>query len=56
MRRGPFGRKLRVRRSGGVVLDVIVGAAIVVVGAFALYALGLNFEEIARGAGRFFGI
>ncbi len=43
-------------RRGGVVLDLILGVGLVLVGAFALGLLGLNFGEILEGAKRFFGV
>jgi len=46
---------LRLDRRGGVLLDLVVGLALVLLGAFALSALGISFHEILRGAGRFFG-
>jgi hypothetical protein len=49
-------RALRKSRSGGVVLDVVLGIALVVLGAFALSTLGYSFQEIVNGAGQFFGI
>ena len=51
MRRG----SLRRNRNGGVLLDLVVGAALVMLGAFALDALGITFPEILHGASRFFG-
>jgi hypothetical protein len=47
---------LRKNCSGGVVLDVVLGVAVVILGAFALSALGYGFQEIANGATWFFGI
>ena len=37
-------------------LDLIVGFALVLLGAFALHALGINFQEVVHGAARFFGV
>ena len=51
MRRG----NLRRNRNGGVLLDLVVGAALVMLGAFALASVGITFPEILRGASRFFG-
>ncbi|MGA8302360.1 MAG: hypothetical protein WA691_05715 [Thermoplasmata archaeon] len=48
-------RALRKHRTGGVVLDMILGAALVILGAFALSTLGYTFQQILNGAGRFFG-
>ena len=47
--------KLRANRTGGVLLDLIVGSAFVLLGAFALAAVGVSLSEILHGAGRFFG-
>jgi len=50
-----FVRRMRGAR-GGALLDAIVGLGVVLVGAFALYHLGLTFTEIVHGAGAFFGV
>ena len=47
---------LRHSVRGGVVLDIIVGGALLLLGAFALAALGLSFHEVLHGAAHFFGI
>ena len=47
--------RLRQDHRGGVVLDLIVGSALVLFGAFALASFGLSLPEILHGAGRFFG-
>ena len=47
---------LRANRRGGVVLDVVLAAAVILLGAFALHALGITFAEILHGAARFFGV
>jgi hypothetical protein len=52
----PRTRHGRLDRRAGVPLDLVVGSALVILGAFALYALGFNFGEILRGAGDFFGV
>jgi hypothetical protein len=49
-------RRLRSSRSGGVVLDLILGFGIILVGAFVLYDVGLTFHTILHGAARFFGV
>jgi hypothetical protein len=46
----------RLDQRAGVLLDLVIGTALVILAAFALYALGLNFGEILNGAGHFFGI
>ncbi|HYB78706.1 MAG TPA: hypothetical protein VEG66_02965 [Thermoplasmata archaeon] len=52
MRRG----NLRRNRNGGALLDLVVGMAFVLLGAFALASVGITFPEILRGASRFFGL
>ncbi len=47
-------RKLGQR--GGVVLDLVLAAALVLFGAFALDHLGITFHQILHGAARFFGL
>ncbi|HTT72835.1 MAG TPA: hypothetical protein VMG99_01605 [Thermoplasmata archaeon] len=42
-------------RRGGVVLDLIVGAALVLLGAFVLASAGITLGELLHGAGQFFG-
>lgn len=49
-------RRLRTARQGGVVLDLVLATGVVLVGAFALYHLGLTFRAILFGAERFFGL
>lgn len=46
----------RLDSRGGVLLDVVVVGAIVLLGAFALNAIGLSFSQILHGAARFFGV
>lgn len=48
--------RLRGGARGGVVLDLVLAAGIVLIGAFLLYSLGLTFHQILYGAGRFFGL
>jgi len=48
--------RLRRNRNGGVLLDLVVGTALVLLGAFALASVGITFPEILHGASRFFGI
>jgi hypothetical protein len=43
------------RERGGVALDVVVGAGLILLTAFALDRVGISFGEILSGAGRFFG-
>lgn len=50
-----LGRLWRNRR-GGVVLDLLIALALVLLAAFALAALGITFREIVHGASRFFGL
>jgi hypothetical protein len=47
---------IRRNRRAAILLDLLIGSALIVLGAFALYALGLNFNEILNGAGHFFGV
>lgn len=47
---------LRRNRRGGVLLDLVLAVGLVLLAAFALYALGITFGEILSGAGHFFGI
>ncbi len=44
----------RMNRSGGVVLDLVLSTGLVLMGAFALNALGISFGELVRGASQFF--
>jgi len=37
-------------------LDLVVGLALVLLGAFALSSFGITFREILHGASRFFGL
>jgi hypothetical protein len=46
----------RLNRRGGVVLDLIVGVALLALAAFVLASFGLTFHEILRGARHFFGL
>jgi hypothetical protein len=43
-------------RRGGVLLDLVLAAALILLGAFALEALGISFLEILEGAEHFFGL
>jgi hypothetical protein len=47
-------RKLGPR--GGVLLDFVLVAALVLLGAFALNYLGVTFAQIVNGASHFFGL
>ena len=49
-------RNLRSNRRGGVLLDVVLSLAFVLLGAFALHSLGISFHEILHGALQFFGV
>ncbi|HTT14527.1 MAG TPA: hypothetical protein VMG81_01945 [Thermoplasmata archaeon] len=48
--------RLRADRRAGVLLDLVLGVAFVIVGAFLLYAVGLTFGELLHGAAQFFGM
>ena len=50
------GRGLHTSNRGGVFLDLVLALGIVLVGAFALYHVGLSFHSILHGAERFFGV
>lgn len=52
MRRAMF----RLNHRGGVLLDAIVGLALLLLGSFVLASLGITLQEILHGASRFFGI
>ena len=52
---GRWGR-LRTGRHGGVVLDLILAVAFVLLGAFVLDRLGISFADLLRRAGQFFGV
>jgi len=45
----------RQSHGAGVLLDLVLAAGIVLVGAFVLSSVGLTFGELVHGAGRFFG-
>jgi hypothetical protein len=48
-------RRWGPNRRAGVLLDLFLASAIVILGAFALYALGNTFGGILRGVKHFFG-
>lgn len=48
-------RSLHRNRRAGVVLDLVVAAGLLLLGAFALHQMGYSFHEIWVGALRFFG-
>jgi len=52
-----LGRSSRHRwgQRGGVVLDLILATAFLLVGAFALNSLGISFTSLVTGARHFFG-
>jgi hypothetical protein len=52
-RHRPFLRPMGER--GGVVLDLVLAVAIVLLGAFLLDLLGVTLAQILGGAGHFFG-
>ena len=47
---------LRTSRRAGVVLDLVVGAALLILGAFVLASVGLTFQQVLHGALHFFGL
>jgi hypothetical protein len=50
------GKNFRHNRRGGVLLDAVLSAAVVILGAFALETLGFSLHRILEGAARFFGV
>jgi hypothetical protein len=46
----------RMNQRGGVLLDLVLAAAVILGGAFALGHLGLTFHGLLHGAERFFGV
>jgi hypothetical protein len=49
-------RRLRRSPRGGILLDLLIGTALILVGAFALDRMGIHFTEIWVGARHFFGL
>jgi hypothetical protein len=49
-------RNLRRNRRGGMLLDLVIAAGVILLGAFVLSLLGINFAQILEGAGKFFGL
>jgi hypothetical protein len=45
-----------LNRRGGVLLDIVLIVALVLLGAFALDLLGITFQGIVTGAEHFFGV
>jgi hypothetical protein len=48
-------RSFHRSQRAGVLLDLVVAAGLILLGAFALSSLGISFGEILSGAGHFFG-
>jgi hypothetical protein len=48
-------RKHRLGQRGGVLLDLVLAFAFVIVGAYALESIGISFGQLLHGALRFFG-
>jgi hypothetical protein len=48
-------RKRKLNPRGGVLLDLVLVVALVLLGAFALNYLGVTFSQILNGASHFFG-
>jgi hypothetical protein len=46
----------RMGRRGGVLLDLVLIVALVLLGAFALNLLGITLADIVSGAEHFFGL
>lgn len=55
--RGPVARSVghRMGERAGVLLDLTVAVALILLGAFLLALVGISFSEILHGAERFFG-
>jgi hypothetical protein len=49
-------RRFRLSRRGGVLLDVVLSLALILVGAYALESIGITFHQILHGALHFFGV
>jgi hypothetical protein len=50
-------RRISVRSSrGGLLLDAILGLAVILIGAYALDRLGITFGDLLNGVRQFFGI
>jgi hypothetical protein len=45
----------RLDTRGGLFLDIVLAAAIILLGAFVLDLLGVTFARLFGGAGQFFG-
>jgi len=48
-------RSHRLGQRGGVLLDLVLAFAFVIVGAYALESIGITFGQLLHGALRFFG-
>lgn len=46
----------KMNRRGGVLLDLVLATGLILLTAFVLYAAGITFGEVLRGAGHFFGV
>jgi hypothetical protein len=51
-----FATSWRRNRRAGVLLDAVLAIALIVLGAFALNAIGLRLSTLLEGAGHFFGL
>jgi hypothetical protein len=49
-------RKIRRNRSGGLLLDAVLALALILLGAYALESIGVNFHQLLHGALQFFGL
>jgi hypothetical protein len=53
----PLGtRSLRQNANGGILLDLVLAVALILLGTFVLSLLGVTFGEILQGARQFFGV
>jgi hypothetical protein len=48
-------RSPRKNRRGGVLLDLVLSLALILVGAYALESIGIDFHQLLHGALHFFG-
>jgi hypothetical protein len=46
----------RLNRRGGLLLDAVLSLAFILLGAYALETVGINFHQITHVALRFFGL
>jgi hypothetical protein len=49
-------RSIRLNRRGGFLLDAVLALALILLGAYALESIGINFHQLVHGALQFFGL